>query len=49
VITAVLISGLGVFVLYLVVGWRASRAENDELRTQVASLKRQLTKYGRSR
>jgi hypothetical protein len=47
--TTGLIGGLLVAVAYLAKLWRDSKAENAELKAQIASLKRQLVRNGRAR
>ncbi|MGH8285481.1 MAG: hypothetical protein ACRETT_06910 [Steroidobacteraceae bacterium] len=47
--TILLIGSLAVSALYLARRWRTTESENVQLRAQVTSLKRQLTKYGRAR
>lgn len=44
-----LIGSLAVSALYLATRWRSSESENVQLRAQIVSLKRQLTRYGRAR
>jgi hypothetical protein len=46
---AALIGCLAVAILFLAKRWSDSKAENTELRSQIASLKRQLTRNGRAR
>jgi hypothetical protein len=47
--STVLIGCLLVTVLYLAKRWSDSKGENADLRAQIASLKRQLGRYGRAR
>jgi hypothetical protein len=47
--TTALIGSLLAVILYVAKLWRDSKAENTELRSQVASLKRQLLRNGRTR
>ncbi|HKZ72601.1 MAG TPA: hypothetical protein VJ011_00980 [Steroidobacteraceae bacterium] len=47
--TVALIGSLSALALYLAKRWRDSKVENADLRSQIATLKRQLTRHGRVR
>jgi hypothetical protein len=46
-VTTALIGALIVAVIYVAMRWKETKTENAELRTQIASLKRQLSRRGR--